>query len=218
MDYTQYITGSHADKPKFVQTVKISAEPSAHTQSVLKDIITKHFFDIAEGKQLDTLGIWIGFNRYVKVPIKDTYFSWDLNDLQGWNAGIWAGGDDDPKFSYVKLDDDSYRMLLKMKIATNKWHGNLPEGYKIWEDLFGDDCFIFILDNQDMSMVFYIAGSVPTPIIRLIQAGIMPFKPESVRVKCYMVNTSGDPAFGFDVDNEYIAGWGKGIWPMEINF
>lgn len=216
MDYTQYITGNHADKPKFVQTVQVSTDPCAKTQELLKDLISKHFFDKAEGSQLDTVGIWIGFNRYVKIPIMDTYFSWDYTDLNGWDSGIW-GGEYDPGISYVKLDDDSYRMILKMKIATNKWHGNLPEGYKIWEELFGQECFIFILDNQDMSIVVYIAGDVPAPIIRLIQGGIMPFKPESVRVKCYMINTTGEPVFGFDVDNEYIAGWGKGVWAIEIN-
>lgn len=216
MDYTQYITGNHADKPKFVKTIQVSTEPSSETQELLRNTISKHFFDVAEGAQLDTVGVWIGFNRYVKVPLKDTFFSWDTIDINGWDGGVW-GGDYGSDFSYVKLDDDSYRMLLNMKIATNRWKGNLPDGYQIWDELFGSECFIFILDNQDMSIVLYIAGDVPSPIIRLIQGGIMPFKPESVRVKCYMINTSGEPAFGFDVDNEYIAGWGKGIWPMEIN-
>ncbi|AOI57444.1 hypothetical protein WI26_07410 [Burkholderia diffusa] len=73
---------------------------------------------------------------------------------------------------------------------------------------------VFIEDHQDMSMTIGIAGKVPSVVfLALLAGGYIPLKPEGVRVN-YTIVTSVDaaPLFGFDVSNQYIAGFDTGAW------
>ncbi len=73
---------------------------------------------------------------------------------------------------------------------------------------------VFIEDHQDMSMTIGIAGKVPSAVfLALLAGGYIPLKPEGVRV-AYTVVTSvdGAPLFGFDMDNELVAGFDTGVW------
>ncbi|AOI98090.1 hypothetical protein WS66_20775 [Burkholderia sp. LA-2-3-30-S1-D2] len=77
---------------------------------------------------------------------------------------------------------------------------------------------VFIEDHQDMSMTIGIAGKVPSAIfLALLAGGYIPLKPEGVRVN-YTIVTSVDtaPLFGFDVSNEYIAGFDTGAWGTPV--
>lgn len=77
---------------------------------------------------------------------------------------------------------------------------------------------VFIEDHQDMSMTIGIAGKVPSAVfLALLAGGYIPLKPEGVRV-AYTVVTSvdGAPLFGFDMDNELVAGFDTGVWGTPV--
>lgn len=65
-----------------------------------------------------------------------------------------------------------------------------------------------------MSMTIGIAGKVPSAVFLALLAGrYIPLKPEGVRV-AYTIVTSvdGAPLFGFEMDNDRVAGLDTGVW------
>ncbi len=119
--YTDLITNYHAGKPLFNQHVDLSTRPLTDVSTALGSLITAFDIDTAVGVQLDILGEWIGRARYVSVPISGIYFSLDTDGL-GFDQGVWQGPYD-PDSGYTALSDETYRVILKAKIAINSWNG-----------------------------------------------------------------------------------------------
>jgi hypothetical protein len=90
--------------------------------------------------------------------------------------------------------------------ATLTWTG---DGYT-----YPSGTYVFIQDNQDMTMTIGIAGKMPSAVfLALLEGGYIPLKPEGVRVNFTVVTTvEGSPLFGFDVNNPYAAGFDVGAW------
>ena len=81
-------------------------------------------------------------------------------------------------------------------------------------EIYPSGTYVFIQDNQDMSMTIGVAGEVPSAVfLALLEGGYIPLKPEGVRVN-YVIVTSVDgvPMFGFDVANQYVMGLDAGAW------
>lgn len=213
--YTDLITSAHNQKEKFVKTVDISTSPYESIQNILNNLINKYDIDLAVGDQLDTVGIWVGIGRYLPLPLEGVYFTWDTTIDEGWDAGRWKDTYD-PDNGLVKLDDESYRYLIKMQIAANHWHGTKDEAYDIWTETFGDGKYIIIQDFQDMSIEIGFSGEIPTVIKQIIKSGIQPFKPESIRVNTYFTSGFNGPIMGWDIDNDAINGWDTAYWADEI--
>ena len=140
----------------------------------------------------------------------------------GWNEGVWKGRYD-PENGLMSLPDDIYRMLLKAKVAANRWDGTTPGAYEAWEIAFADiGSIILIQDNQDMSMVVGIAGSVMNPVFeQLLLQQYVPLKPEGVRIAWYAVTPDGGPLFAWNCDSPALAGWSGehttgGRWPRKL--
>jgi hypothetical protein len=80
------------------------------------------------------------------------------------------------------LDDDTYRFVLKAKIAQNQWDGTIPQLYEIWNNVF-PLVPIRIKDNQDMSFdVLFVSPSFTNLEKELITNGYIIPKPQSVLV------------------------------------
>ncbi|ECJ2856888.1 DUF2612 domain-containing protein, partial [Salmonella enterica subsp. diarizonae] len=117
--YTDLITNYHATKPKFVEHIDLVTRPLAETSAAINGLINAFDIDHATGIQLDILGQWIGLSRVVSQPISGVYFSWDTDGL-GYDQGVWQGPYD-PDSGYTSLSDETYRIVLKTKIAINNW-------------------------------------------------------------------------------------------------
>ena len=213
--YLDYITSEHNTKNKFVQTVDISTHPYVTLQGALRAIAASFDIDTAVGSQLDAVGLWVGQDRNLTVALRGVYFSYNTIPSEGWDSGVWKQTFD-PTDTIKVLDDDSYRYLLKLKIVANSWNGSRNQAYDIWEATFGDDTFILVTDYQNMSVELGFSGEMPAPVRALLQAGLNPFKPESVRVKTYLISNTDGPMFGWDIANEAINGWDTAYWADEI--
>lgn len=211
-DYTSLITSEHADKPKF--TAMVTAVAGAFTDATNANQAMPLAFDLdnAIGNQLDTIGLWVGITRGVKSPLSGVYFSFDTAGV-GFDQGSWQGPYD-PSTGIVSLDDDTYRILIRTKITSNRWDGTLGSAKDIMQGIFPDGkTSIFIQDNQDMTMLVGISGNPPSAIFRaLITGGYIPLKPEGVSVKYAVTSTRGAPLFGFDVENQFISGFDVGAF------
>ncbi|MBJ9021165.1 DUF2612 domain-containing protein, partial [Citrobacter farmeri] len=119
--YTGLITNYHATKPKFFDHIDLSTRPLIDISTATRGLVSAFDIDTAVGVQLDILGLWIGRSRIVSQPISGVYFSLDIDGL-GFDQSVWQGPYD-PDSGYTTLSDETYRIILKAKIAINNWDG-----------------------------------------------------------------------------------------------
>lgn len=223
--YTELITNYHAGKPRFFAHVDLSTRPLIDASTALQGLVTAFDIDSAVGAQLDILGEWIGRTRIVSQPISGVYFSFDTDGL-GWDQGIWQGPYD-PDAGYTSLSDDTYRIVLKAKIAINNWNGQNDTLPPILEAaLEGSGLKMQIVDNQDMTISVWVfpeedISQVSLELIAAIRQGYLTVKAAGVwagDIQTPSIETPsvGNRFFGFDMDNEYIAGFDDGAWEKTL--
>lgn len=136
----------------------------------------------AVGAQLDVIGQLVGINR--KLPTA--------------SANITN-----------PLTDDIYRMLIKAKILKNNWDGTFSGINNILHQLFPDYPWELI-DNQDMTITLNsIYENITDEVKDLITLGYIIPKPSGVKIN---YNIQNSKAFGWDKENDFIAGWDEGAW------
>jgi hypothetical protein len=210
-DYTGKITSQHSDKPKFMQMVAVVAQCYVDAAQVAASLSAAFDLDRAVDAQLDNVGEWAGITRNVDTPLTNVYFALDTNGL-GFDQGAWKGPFD-PDSGITSLDNETYRTLIRAKTGANRWDGTLGESKAILDLVFSGDTFVFIQDNQDMTITVGVVGERPSALeLALLTGGHIPIKPQSVGVNYYIAPSNDGPLFGFDVNNQYIAGFEQGSW------
>lgn len=214
-DYLNLITSEHRKKQNFAAMVSLDTSAPVRVQDLLAAMIPKFDLDQAVGDQLDIIGLWVGVTRNVSIPVTGLYFSWDgIDPTVGWDFGIW-----EPPLAPVdvtSLPDGAYRTLIRAKIAANSWNGTTDGAYAIWDNIFPDTT-ILIQDNQDMTYAMAIIGGIIDSLtLALLTGGYLPLKPEGVRITEYFVSVDSNPAFGWDVESEFLGGWDEASWLREI--
>lgn len=214
-DYLDLIPSQHRDKPNFVDVVTTNVSVFVRIQEVLESMNALFDVDVAVGDQLDIIGQWVGVSRNVNIPIDGIYFSWDDSSYTGWDFGSWQPST--LPSSVTVLPDDSYRVLIKAKIASNHWDGTTEGAYKVWDSVFSN-ITILIQDNQDMSYALAIVGGIIDSLtLALITGGYIPLKPEGVRVSEYFIPVNDGALFGWDIENDNIKGFDEGSWARELS-
>jgi hypothetical protein len=161
----------------------LSTRPLLDTSTALNSLITAFDIDTAVGVQLDILGEWIGRSRYVAVPISGIFFSWDTDGL-GYDQGVWQGHM--TRTGYTALSDETYRIILKAKIAINNWDGTNDTLPPILDNaLAGSGLTMQIVDNQDMTISIWVfpevdIASVSLELIAAIKQGYLTIKAAGV--------------------------------------
>lgn len=153
-DFLNLITSEHADKPKFIAFLSEVLQPIAENIAVNAHIPTDYDIDEAIGHQLDVIGEWVGASRYLGTMLPDVFFTWDDPDL-GWDRGIWKRATD-PDTGITVLDDESYRIYLKARIAANNWDGSISQLYDIWQSDFFSPLFFMLVQDGSAAMVPYL--------------------------------------------------------------
>lgn len=153
--YIASVTSEHIDKPNFIAWLSQNIKKVDDVYLAIKEFDTNFDIDNAVGAQLDVLGVLIGRKRVLSFqPI----------------SGV----------SPV-LDDETFRFILRAKIAMNSWDGTIPQMYQIWANTFAD-IKLQIQDNQDMTINAYIIGYIDELKQNLIQEGYIIPKPEGVKL------------------------------------
>lgn len=219
--YTELITNYHATKPKFFDHIDLSTRPLIDISTATRGLVSAFDIDTAVGVQLDILGLWIGRSRIVSQPISGVYFSLDIDGL-GFDQGVWQGPYD-PDSGYTTLSDETYRIILKAKIAINNWDGRNDSLPPILDAaLEGYGLKMQIVDNQDMTISIWVfpetdISNVSLELIAAIRQGYLTVKAAgvwggSIEIPAVETPSEGNRFFGFDMDNEYIAGFDDGSW------
>lgn len=214
-DYIDLITSQHRNKPKFSGVTAAAVAPLAAMIGMVDTSALQAWdIDVAVGTQLDQVGEWVGTTRYIEQPLVGIYFSWDDVIDTGWQRGYWQGKYD-PSTGVVALADDVYRLVLYAKIASNHWNGTRETIEAIWDNSFGDQSTLALIDHQDMSITIVLQGiAADDVLIYILTSGRIPLKPEGVRLREYII--SDDRIFGFDADSPTIGGWDEADWGSEI--
>lgn len=180
--YLNLITQEHRDKPKFAETITASVEVYAYLQTLAESMIIDFDIDEAVGVQLDAVGLWIGQSRRVTIPITGVYFTWDDTVQTGWDSGIWKGvGDPDDEVEI--LSDELYRKLLKSKILSNNWLGDVEGAYDIIAEVITTATPILIIDNQNETFTVQIpSGELPPLEQALLTEGYILIKPAGIGI------------------------------------
>lgn len=213
--YTDLITSEHRQRPKFSAMVEAVTGCFVAGQQAAQALRECFDIDSAVGVQLDAIGLWVGLSRLVRSPLA-VYFSFDTPGL-GFDEGSWKGPFD-PDEGLVSLDDETYRLFLKARVAANHWDGTI-EGWKSVMDFAfsGSGFTVFMQDHQDMSISIYVAGTPPPAIFKeLLTGDYLPLRPAGVRINGYFVSSAPAPLFGFDIQNAYIAGFDTGAWGVPL--
>ncbi|CAD5874402.1 DUF2612 domain-containing protein [Escherichia coli] len=219
--YTELITNYHATKPKFFDHINLSTRPLIDITTATRGLVSAFDIDTAVGVQLDILGLWIGRSRIVSQPISGVYFSLDIDGL-GFDQGVWQGPYD-PDSGYTTLSDETYRIILKAKIAINNWDGRNDSLPPILDAaLEGSGLKMQIVDNQDMTISIWVfpetdISNVSLELIAAIRQGYLTVKAAGVwggniEIPAVETPSEGNRFFGFDMDNEYIAGFDDASW------
>lgn len=219
--YTGLITNYHATKSKFFDHIDLSTRPLIDISTATRGLVSAFDIDTAVGVQLDILGLWIGRSRIVSQPISGVYFSLDIDGL-GFDQGVWQGPYG-PDSGYTTLSDETYRIILKAKIAINNWDGRNDSLPPILDAaLEGSGLKMQIVDNQDMTISIWVfpetdISNVSLELIAAIRQGYLTVKAAgvwggSIEIPAVETPSEGNRFFGFDMDNEYIAGFDDGSW------
>jgi hypothetical protein len=174
--YLALVTSQYKLSPNFITWLSLALQPIDDLTNCLAFLSNNFDLDSAVGIQLDNQGQLIGQTRTVGFQPSD---------------GV----------SPV-LDDNTYRILLKARIAFNQWNGKIASMYPIWKSLFSSGNII-VHDNQDMTATIILSGAFTSIIQDLIVNGYIIPRPEGVQ---YTFSFATLPILGADENNSFIAG------------
>jgi hypothetical protein len=214
-EYLALITSYHSTRPRFVNTVAALVQPMVAAMAMLQHLTIDFDLDTAIGVQLDMVGQWLGRDRYLKLPVTNVFFSfddWDGPDT-GFDKGVWQGKYD-ARDQVARLDDETYRMILKLQAIANQWTGEVPPIVIPFDDVFPG---VVMDDRGDkpgglMACDVLIPGPEITKIMLYVLEQDFALKASGVRYNFIETTVTTDPLFGFDIDNNTIAGFDRGAW------
>jgi hypothetical protein len=178
-DYTNLVTSEHFDQPNFQAVLAAVLQGYVDRQNVMLNLPSSFDLDLAQGAQLDVLGEWVGISRSLRVPIANVYFSFGIAGV-GFGEGIWWNPRTQPLTELISMDDVTYRLMIRAKIAANIWDGTLAHGNYLLAQIFPDNG-VGLIDNFDMTYSITIDGTAPSKLFaQLVAQGYIPLKPAGV--------------------------------------
>lgn len=214
-EYVDLLPSASVEQPKFVALLSAALDGLVDVQNCMLGMPDAFDIDKAIGKQLDDVGVRVGLSRKLPIPIAGVYFALDEAGV-GFDEGVWLGPND-PTEALTSLDDETYRLLLKLKVRANYWDGSLEDAQEMLGAIAGDGTYIYMQDRFDMTALIGVGGKVPSKLfVSLLKQMKDWIRPAAVDIPLvYVTSMSGSPLFGFDVQNNYIGGFDSGAWAVE---
>ena len=192
--YANLLIIQYRNQPKAKATIQAIVKAFI-ADNIILNIRDAFNIDTAVGVQLDTLGKYIGVNRYYKIidyplafgfssyledePTDQTGFA-DVSDFLTKDGTFLSASESVSKNAI--LNDDDYRILLKLKITQNYSNFSMKDIndslYRFFEKQ------IYVIDNYDMTMTYYFDSAqsrLKVVIEAAIYKGVIP-KPMGVKL------------------------------------
>ena len=175
--YIGLLIVQYSNKPKAKATIGAMYDyiipiNSKTGNTLIEDIRDAFNLDTAVGIQLDIIGHYLGIDRLYKGQNFDNLQLMGFTDYGGYSTAVYgfntySSYNNDTSNGILtynelisttnKLSDDDYRFLLKLKAAQNNCDHSCYSIDNILYKFFGKD--IFYIDNQDMSMTYFVNGN-----------------------------------------------------------
>lgn len=172
-DYQNMIIQQYHDKPKALGDIAVKIKKYEEIKACIDSFLHAFDMDTATGKQLDIIGKIVGIDRFIKdaIPINYFGFSDDPNAKGFGQAPFYKLGD--PVYQAQNVGDDTYRFLIKAKIAINGGSAFLSMGKAnnlqlIIMFLFNGKAYV--VDNYDMTLTLYVDASVDINLLRIAKS------------------------------------------------
>ena len=186
--YLPLITSEHRDKPKYSAFVDLLTHACDEQVDTLASLSLLYDLDAAVGNQLDVVGVWVGISRKQRVPLGAAVFTWN-DPAKGWNYASWKHAND-PSEGVVLLDDATYRLVLRARIACNYWIGTVGAAGVIGNTVLLDDAVVMqMTDHFDMSVTVTVTGPANAALRALIERNLIYPKTAGVRINYYFPGT-----------------------------
>lgn len=131
--------------------------------------------DTAVGYGLDVIGRIVNVSRTLPLPSGASYLGFEEagSSWTGFGQGGFFGGGS--VTSNFVLADDDYRLLIFAKMLGNISDGSIPSLNSILLTLFPGRGPCYVVDNLDMSMVFFFSFALnPVELAIVQESGVLP--------------------------------------------
>lgn len=186
--YTNLLIIQYHEKPKAKATITALVN-TILANGIILDIDNGFNLDDAVGAQLDTIGKYVGVDRFYNVtdPVDffavtpydevspETHQKYGFSQYASFPSGVGNGTITYNTVITVgnQLNDADYRTLLKLKIARNYSNHSHKDIDAILYKFFGNE--VYATSPNDMTMAFNITPAAPIGIVRAaIQKNILP--------------------------------------------
>lgn len=180
-EYLNIITSEHRNQPKYIAMLTAYFQKLQHAVNVLNAWDEHFHIEDAVGAQLDQLGEIIGRNRVLNFQ---------------------------PDGHSARLDDETYRMILKAKILQNQWDGTIYGMQKLFKAVF-PDMELILIDHQNMTITAAVVGLSDSLQLQLLRQGYILPKPEGVQMNVTIIDGK---IFAYDRETESFSGYDEGKW------
>lgn len=215
--YTRLLIKQYYNKPKARAEIEAKAKRFEQMHGIIDAFPDAFDIDEAYGHRLDLIGKIVGVSRSVSEIVDKIGFGFEENP----NARGFADKSNSldssapfvekfsPQYTDLQLDDPTFRLIIKAKIAVNN-----VSAYMVSDDRISIQDVVniafegsaWVVDNYDMTLDLYINSNYEPQRLRLInQLNLLP-KPQGVRYN-QVVSVEHLNTFGFS-DNQYSLGFG----------
>jgi hypothetical protein len=189
--YKNLLIIQYKNKEKAAATIDLLVR-TALSDNIVSQVLDGYDLEAAIGKQLDVLGKYIGANRLYADITGENFFS--MSTYSTVNTDTSLGFTDYSNFnsesgsflnytngsSAKSLEDDDYRIILKLKIVQNNSdHSNksIDEGLY---SFFAQD--VIMSDTQNMRISYFVSGENRNIAIIAASKNILP-RPMGVKLE-----------------------------------
>lgn len=216
-EYAKLIIKQYYSKPKARAEIEMKVGEYEKLYDIIDSFPDEFDVDTAYGDRLDKIGKIVGVSRSVTEVVDKIGFGFEENS----NARGFADKNNPldksapfvekftPQYTDLQLDDNTYRLIIKAKIAVNNTTAYMVSDDRISMQQVIQSAFqnrAWVVDNYDMSLNLYISPAFEGQYLRLInKLNLLP-KPQAVRYN-QIVTAERTQTFGFS-DNDYALGFG----------
>jgi hypothetical protein len=225
-EYQSLLIKQYWEKPKASAEIELQASTWNRIFEWLQSFGVEFDLDTASGDRLDIIGRILGLGRVVDAVIDKVYFGFFSDPNAATMGDRFLGPLESAapfadrfqqNYTALQLNDNDYRLFLKIRAAKNYSSGFMISGEKIGIQDVINTAFngrAYIIDNQDMTLSLYLGVGFDLNKFRAIEsAGLLP-KPQGVRINL-VERAAPLETFGFS-DNPNAQGFADKFNPSDI--
>lgn len=216
-EYAKLLIKQYYNKAKARAEIELKIGEYEKLYNIINTFPDEFDIDLAYGDRLDLIGKIVGVTRSVGEVVDKIGFGFEENLNARGFADKYNALDSSapfvekftPNYTDLQLDDPTFRLIIKAKIAVNNASAYMVSDERISVQQVIQSAFqnrAWVVDRYDMSIDLYISPTYEGQYLRLINnLNLLP-KPQGVRYN-QIVSAERTQTFGFD-DNEYALGFG----------